>query len=232
MINNSDPELGIVQDLSRISYIGYLSHLRRVNIPIDRSVKITSPHRLHSQQWGMMCPFESPDGASIGYLKNLSLLTKITAGLNINNIKKCLLDIGIIALNKCNLLINKNITRVFLNGTLFGYTGDPIFVTRILKAYRRNGLINILISISWNIPSNEIRIFTEAGRPCRPLLILKKNSEQNQEPDEIVWGGLFTTPNESYQAEPVGGGLFTTPYLVTVGTATFTRVNNDGSYQL
>ena len=122
----------------------------------------------------MMCPFESPDGASIGYLKNLSLLTKITAGLNINNIKKCLLDIGIIALNKCNLLINKNITRVFLNGTLFGYTGDPIFVTRILKAYRRNGLINILISISWNIPSNEIRIFTEAGRPCRPLLILKK----------------------------------------------------------
>jgi DNA-directed RNA polymerase II subunit RPB2 len=181
LINNSDPELGIVQDLSRISYIGYLSHLRRVNIPIDRSVKITSPHRLHSQQWGMMCPFESPDGASIGYLKNLSLLTKITAGLNVNNIKKCLLDIGIIALNKFNLLINKNITRVFLNGTLFGYTGDPIFVTRLLKAYRRNGLINILISISWNIPSNEIRIFTEAGRPCRPLLILRKTKTDENE---------------------------------------------------
>ena len=117
LINNSDPELGIVQDLSRISYIGYLSHLRRVNIPIDRSVKITSPHRLHSQQWGMMCPFESPDGASIGYLKNLSLLTKITAGLNVDNIKKCLLDIGIIPLNKYNLLINKDITKVLLNGT-------------------------------------------------------------------------------------------------------------------
>ena len=147
MISNSDPELGIVQDLSRISYIGYLSHLRRVNIPIDRSIKITSPHRLHSQQWGMMCPFESPDGASIGYLKNLALLTKITAGINIENIKKCLIDIGIIPLNKCNFIINKNITGVFLNGSLYGYTGDPIFITRILKAYRRNGLINILISI-------------------------------------------------------------------------------------
>jgi len=180
LINNNDPELGIVQDLSRISYIGYLSHLRRVNIPIDRSVKITSPHRLHSQQWGMMCPFESPDGASIGYLKNLSLLTKITAGINVDNIKRCLLDIGIIPLNKFNLLINKDITKVLLNGTLFGYTGEPIFITRLLKAYRRNGLINVLISISWNIPSNEIRIFTEAGRPCRPLLILKKNSEQNE----------------------------------------------------
>ena len=185
-ISNSDPELGIVQDLSRISYIGYLSHLRRVNIPIDRSIKITSPHRLHSQQWGMMCPFESPDGASIGYLKNMALLTKITAGINVDNIKKCLTDIGIIPLNRCNFLINKNITAVFLNGSLYGYTGDPIFITRILKAYRRNGLINILISISWSIPNNEIRIFTEAGRPCRPLLILKNNKKAEYPHNDIL----------------------------------------------
>jgi len=180
LASDEDPELGKVQDLSRISYIGYLSHLRRVNIPIDRSIKITGPHRLHSQQWGMMCPFESPDGGSIGYLKNLSLLAKITAGLNNENIIKCLIDIGIIPLENYNLYINKNITTVFLNGTLFGITGDPIFVTRILKAYRRNGLINILISISWNIKTNEIRIFTEAGRPCRPLLILKYNNKSNK----------------------------------------------------
>jgi len=180
LASDEDPELGKVQDLSRISYIGYLSHLRRVNIPIDRSIKITGPHRLHSQQWGMMCPFESPDGGSIGYLKNLSLLAKITAGLNNENIIKCLIDIGIIPLENYNLYINKNITKVFLNGTLFGITGDPIFVTRILKAYRRNGLINILISISWNIKTNEIRIFTEAGRPCRPLLILKYNNKSNK----------------------------------------------------
>jgi len=175
LATDEDPEMGKVQDLSRISYIGYMSHLRRVNIPIDRSIKITGPHRLHSQQWGMMCPFESPDGGSIGYLKNLSLLAKITAGLNIDNIEQCLIDIGIIPLKNYNLYTNKNITNVFLNGTLFGITGDPIFVTRLLKAFRRNGLINILISISWHIPTNELRIFTEAGRPCRPLLILKPN---------------------------------------------------------
>jgi len=81
-----------------------LSHLRRVNIPIDRSIKITGPHRLHSQQWGMMCPFESPDGGSIGYLKNLSLLAKITAGLNNENIIKCLIDIGIIPLENYNFI--------------------------------------------------------------------------------------------------------------------------------
>ena len=108
LASDEDPELGKVQDLSRISYIGYLSHLRRVNIPIDRSIKITGPHRLHSQQWGMMCPFESPDGGSIGYLKNLSLLAKITAGLNNENIIKCLIDIGIIPLENYNLYIKES----------------------------------------------------------------------------------------------------------------------------
>ena len=180
LINNSDPELGKVQDLSRISYIGFLSHTRRVNMPIDRSIKVTEPHKLHSQQWGIMCPYETPDGASIGYLKNLAILAKITAGINVDNIKKCLEDIGVIPLIHSNVYSNKNITNVFVNGTLFGITGDPLFVTRLLKAYRRNGLINILISISFNITANELRIFTEAGRPCRPLLILKYNHKNNK----------------------------------------------------
>lgn len=177
LASSDDPELGRVQDLSRISYIGFLSHLRRVDLPLDRSIKVTSPHRLHSQQWGMMCPFESPDGASIGYLKNLALLTKITAGTNVQDMKQCLIDIGVIKLEEFNMYPNKDITNVFVNGTLFGITGNAIKIMRILKAYRRNGFINILISISWNIKNNEIRIFTEAGRPCRPLLILKKTKD-------------------------------------------------------
>ena len=188
LINNSDPELGKVQDLSRISYIGFLSHTRRVNMPIDRSIKVTEPHKLHSQQWGIMCPYETPDGASIGYLKNLAILAKITAGINVDNIKRCLEDIGVIPLKHTNFYSNKNITNVFVNGTLFGITGDPLFVSRLLKAYRRNGLINILISISFNITANEIRIFTEAGRPCRPLLILKYNHNTKKN-EPVVYGG-------------------------------------------
>lgn len=172
MSESTDPELGKVQDLSRISYIGFLSHLRRVNIAIDRSLKITSPHKLHTQQWGIMCPFETPDGASVGYLKNLAFLSKITAGTNTDNIKKCLIDIGIILLEYYNLPLNRNITKVFINNTLFGITGDPITIMKILKTYRRNNLINILTSISFHIKSNEIRILTEAGRCCRPLIII------------------------------------------------------------
>jgi DNA-directed RNA polymerase II subunit RPB2 len=174
IVNDEDPELGKVQDLARISYIGFLSHLRRVNMPLDRSIKLTSPHKLHSQQYGVMCPFETPDGGSVGYLKNLAFLTKIASGTNTDNIRKCLLDIGVVPIEYYDIPVSRDIAKVFVNGTWFGITKDPIQTIRILRAYRRNSLINILISVSWSVKANEIRILTEAGRPCRPLIIAHK----------------------------------------------------------
>ena len=169
-----DPEQGKVQDLGRISYIGFLSHLRRVNMPLDRSIKLTSPHRLHAQQWGIMCPFESPDGASIGYLKNFALMTQITFGTSVDNIRTCLDDLDVDRVENVSipLLHDANAVRVFINGTLHGVTKRPNIVTRALRLFRRNGLLNPFVSIAWNIVEREIRILTEAGRPCRPLLIL------------------------------------------------------------
>ena len=171
-----DPELGRVQDLSRISYIGFLSHLRRVNMPIDRTIKVTAPHKLHSHQYGIMCPFETPDGAAVGYLKNLAFLAKVTAGTSPQFIRDCLLDIGVIPIENYNLKLDRNITKIFVNNSWFGIANDPINIVRTLRAYRRNALINILTSIYWNIMNNEIKIFVEAGRGVRPLIIVKNGN--------------------------------------------------------
>ncbi len=167
-----DPEQGKVQDLSRISYIGSMSHLRRVNMPIKRSLKLTSPHRLHSQQWGIMCPFESPDGGSIGYLKNFALMTHITSGTDPDKLVKVLDSLNVVALKNISLIMKDHV-KVFINGTLYGITKKPQTLVRALRLYRRNGLINQFISVAWDIVQNLIRVQTEAGRPCRPLLIVK-----------------------------------------------------------
>jgi len=200
---DDDPELGRVQDLSRISYIGYLSHLRRVNMPIDRSLKITSPHKLHSHQYGIMCPFESPDGESIGYLKNLALLAKVTAGTNPENIRICLLDIGVIPIENYNLKLDRNITKILIDNNWYGITNDPIRIIRILKAYKRNALINILTSISWNTFDNEINIFVDAGRAVRPLIILKKGKSKlflkNVKDDYKSWFDLIIGKYNNYK---------------------------------
>jgi DNA-directed RNA polymerase II subunit RPB2 len=46
---------------------------------------------------------------------------------------------------------------------------------RYLKALRRNALINIFTSISYDIKNKKINIYTDGGRVCRPLLIVKNN---------------------------------------------------------
>ena len=170
-----DPEQGLVQDLSRISYIGFMSHLRRVNMPLDRTIKITSPHRLHIQQWGIMCPFESPDGASIGYLKNFALMTQITSGSSIEVVSEILIDIGVYQLSTLSHVVaaSPSSIKVFINGIWFGITHTPHTLVRTFRLYRRNGLINPFISVAWNIKEGDIRIQTEPGRPCRPLFIVK-----------------------------------------------------------
>ena len=71
-------KVGVAQVLNRLTYISSLSHLRRINTPIDKSGKLVPPRRLHNSSWGFLCPAETPEGASIGVVKNLSYLAHIT----------------------------------------------------------------------------------------------------------------------------------------------------------
>lgn len=170
---------GIVQDLSRISYVGFMSHLRRVNTPIDRSIKILSPHRLASSQYGFMCPVESPDGASVGLIKNIALMTNVTFEVPTNMIYDSL---NVLGDNYCKWLdavmltnINHFTTKLFINNAWVGIVYYPEKVFNYLKLLKRNSLISVFTSISWNIKNREISILTEAGRCCRPLYVVKSD---------------------------------------------------------
>ena len=68
-----------------------------------------------------------------------------------------------------------NFTKVFINGDWMFVTKESKKVYEDLLYSRRTGLINIYISISFNTDMNEINIFTDAGRCCRPLYIVQNN---------------------------------------------------------
>jgi len=191
--SDQDEKQEKVQDLSRISYIGFISNLRRVNTPLDRSIKITSPHRLNAQQWGIICPFESPDGASIGYLKNFALLAHVSFGTNPEDLLtepfNCLRELELIPLHLLTPASANTITKVFLNGKWIGCHNKPDIFTYRLRLLRRNGLINAFISVAWKINMNEIRIQTDPGRACRPLLIAHRDGMVIN--DKISWFDLL-----------------------------------------
>ena len=162
--------IGIVQDLNRISYISFVSHLRRIDHQVDdMTVKLRKIHQLNGSQWGVMCPCESPDGESIGILKNMSILMQITKNTDTSIIRDKIDDFFEITANPCN----EECVRININNNMIGFLHSKHnandFV-RYFKLLRRNGLIDIMTSIVWNIFDRNVNIMCDSGRCCRPLI--------------------------------------------------------------
>jgi DNA-directed RNA polymerase beta subunit/intein/homing endonuclease len=52
---STTPKIGVAQVLSRLTFVSTLSHLRRLNTPINKDGKLAKPRQLHNTQWGMVC---------------------------------------------------------------------------------------------------------------------------------------------------------------------------------
>ena len=172
--NSSSNKVGVAQVLNRLTYISALSHLRRVNTPIDKSGKLIPPRKLHNSSWGFICPSETPEGAAVGVVKNLSYLTHITIGSNNDNlydfIKDDIIEIGV----KPSCYYDRKV-KVIVNGIWFGVTKQPDKLYNDLKEKKYTGIINIYTSIVFDIKNMEIRICNDAGRLTRPLFRVKDN---------------------------------------------------------
>jgi DNA-directed RNA polymerase II subunit RPB2 len=83
---SADMRAGVSQVLNRLTFASTLSHLRRLNSPIGRDGKLAKPRQLHNSHWGMVCPAETPEGAAVGLVKNLSLMSFITVGQSPANV--------------------------------------------------------------------------------------------------------------------------------------------------
>ena len=181
-IKSTNNKVGIAQVLSRITYTSTLSHLRRINTPTEKTGKLVAPRKLHNTQWGIICAPETPEGGTVGLVKNIALSTYITISSNDNSIRKILNSFdSIIKIDNINLENKDNLekvfeyTKLFVNGYWFGITDDSTNIYKKLIYYKRVGHINIYTSIAFNYELNEICISTDAGRCCRPLYIVDDN---------------------------------------------------------
>ena len=191
-------KVGVAQVLNRLTYLSSLSHLRRVNTPIDKSGKLVPPRRLHNSTWGFLCPAETPEGQSIGIVKNLAYLAHITINSNSSGLYDYILPI-IQSLDTYTGSYKDldDFAKVFINGSWVGFTNDPEKVYATLKDKKYKGIINIYTSIIFNSKLKEIRVCNDAGRITRPLLKVKHNKIlytnsiiQKIKDDELNWDDL------------------------------------------
>jgi DNA-directed RNA polymerase II subunit RPB2 len=162
--------LGAVQDLNRLSWNTYISHLRKINLPIDSTSKVVGPRLLNSSQWGYIDPIDTPDGGNIGLHKHMAISAQITSGTSSMPIIKWLRsNTPIKIIMECSPEYLGNSTKVFVNSNWIGAIDDPIELVNTLKLYRRNGIIPVYTSISFDYKHNEVNIFTDSGRLTRPI---------------------------------------------------------------
>ena len=173
-------KVGISQVLSRLTYNSTLSHLRRVNTPTEKTGKLLPPRKLHNTQFGVICAPETPEGGSIGLVKNLAVSTYVTKYSSVSPIIKIIRPFVQFVYNEDTKTFLefeeiKNKTKVLINGDWIGVSINSYDLFKFLKSQKRLGVINIYVSIIFNYELNEITILTDAGRCMRPLLIVKDN---------------------------------------------------------
>jgi DNA-directed RNA polymerase II subunit RPB2 len=157
--------IGVVQDLNRLSHNTMLSHLRKTNLHLDAGVKLVGPRVLHASQWGFFDPIDTPDGGNIGLHKHLSISAYITKGISREPMIKWMRDkVKLKFVEECSPIIISQNTKVFVNGYWAGMVEDPFQCVNYIKLFRRNGLLPIYISVSFDIKQNTIFVYTDEGR--------------------------------------------------------------------
>jgi len=190
--------LGLVQDLNRLSWFTFISHLRKINLPMDASAKVVGPHLLHSSQWGYIDPLDTPDGGNVGLHKHMAISTAITNGGSSYPLMKWLrANTSLKLLQECNPSYLYGETKVFLNGNWIGVIEKPIETVNILKLFRRNGVIPVYTSISFSYETNILYLYTDAGRLTRPIYYRDSNHKisyenMNKSIQESIESGTYT----------------------------------------
>ena len=196
--NVNSNKVGVAQVLNRLTYISSLSHLRRINTPIDKSGKLIPPRKLHNTSWGFLCPAETPEGASVGVVKNLSYMAHITIPSNSESIheyvKPFIKELSEVSPSELDTHV-----KIFVNGAWIGISTSPYELFKNFQDKKHKGIINIYTSIIFDFKNREIRICNDAGRLIRPVLrvnenniMLKNSIVDGIKTGDIEWNDLLT----------------------------------------
>jgi DNA-directed RNA polymerase II subunit RPB2 len=195
---SNSSKVGVAQVVNRLTTAATLSHMRRINTPIDKSGELIEPRKLHGTTWGFLCCAETPEGQSIGVVKSISSLMHLTISSNSSSLYTYA-EPFIMSLDSIKPSQAYDKVKVFINGCWIGNTETPIELYNDMKDKKYRGIINIYTSVIFDYKNMEIRICNDAGRMTRPLLrvkdgkaIITRKIITQLENNELSWNDLLT----------------------------------------
>jgi DNA-directed RNA polymerase beta subunit len=143
----------------------------------------------------------TPEGQSVGVVKNLSYMTHVTIHSNSGPLYDYVLP-SIIPVQNLTAREMYEKTKVFINGAWVGISENPVELYQMLKEKKYMGIINVYTSIAFDYKFNEIRVCNDAGRLTRPLLrvrdnniLIKKRVIDDIKSGKVGWNDLITNCN-------------------------------------
>ena len=82
-----------------------------------------------------------------------------------------------ISLHEANDVMLKTFTKIFVNNKIIAVTGEPLLFKKRFLSARRLNYIPIYISFLFEIKYNYIFIFSDNGRPMRPIFYFEDNGK-------------------------------------------------------
>lgn len=183
---------GISQQRATLNHGAAISHVDRVASQLKREGKDPRPRLLHTSQWGVFCPVETPEGEACGQSHNLTIATHIRIGCPSDLIRPfVLLSPRMRLLTECTRTEIRTRTRVMLNGALEGiYEDDDDRMSSssssssaaatvasyvdFLRKRRHRGALPHDASIAWDPVEKMVTVCTDPGASMRPVLVVEK----------------------------------------------------------
>lgn len=171
MSRNSYIKTGVSQVLTRLSYVSFVSHLRRINIFIGREVKNVDIRYVHQSSYGFIDPSETPEGACVGVQKNMALLAYVTLDTPKVHVLETLAKTGVFLPVEASPDTVYTHAAVSVNNILVGTTACPDQMIATLRAWRRLGKLEETVSVSYDRCINTVLVWCDAGRLYRPIVL-------------------------------------------------------------
>lgn len=213
-------KIGVSQVLNRLNITSTISHLRRISTPIEKTGKLIAPRKQHGSQYGYICPAETPEGHSVGVIKNMAITTSISIFSSPVTIYAYIRTLAtLLSLRDTTMEQKHEHVRVFLNGSWIGMilNKDTLHTVHALRHAKRMGRIHIHTGIIWKSAFKELWITSEAGRVIRPIYYAETIREIAADPtgtlkQQIIsikeWNHLvaWSTPSGNHLIEYIDAG--------------------------
>lgn len=163
---------GVVATLRRTNPLQMMSDLRKTRQQVAYAGKAGDARYPNPSYWGKLCFLSTPDGENCGLVKNLAITALVSPTITEPILEK-LVSSGMDKLDQISVASLNKMDKVFLNGDWIGVCSDSKSFVATFRHLRRTQQIDSQVEIKLDKHQKEVRIFSDAGRLLRPLLVVE-----------------------------------------------------------